>query len=70
MNTSMTKTAAVGMFGDVASLASALGITRQAIYQWPEELPQDQVDRINGAAMRLGIIASEKSSTGGAIDES
>jgi transcriptional regulator with XRE-family HTH domain len=51
----MRKEEAINRFGSVASLATALGITRQAIYQWEEVLPQDQADRINGAAFRLGI---------------
>lgn len=51
----MRKEDAIRMFGDVASLAAALGITRQAIYQWPDDLAQDQADRINGAALRVGV---------------
>lgn len=54
----MTKTEALKIFGDtqpeaVKQLASALSISRQAIYQWPEELPQETVDRVVGAAVRL-----------------
>jgi hypothetical protein len=51
----MTKQDAITMFGEVKHLAAVLGITQQAIYQWPSELPQSYVDRINGAAMRIGI---------------
>lgn len=47
---------AIELFGGVKALADALGITRQAIYQWPEDLPQEQADRINGAALRLGLL--------------
>lgn len=50
----MTKKEAIAMFGTVIGLARALGITRAAIYQWPEELTQRQADEITGAALRLG----------------
>jgi len=52
----MTKTAAIGMFGaTVTEMARALGVTRSAISQWPEVLRQEQVDRVIGAAVRLGL---------------
>jgi hypothetical protein len=35
-------------------LADAVGLTRPAISQWPDELRQEQVDRVIGAAVRLG----------------
>ena len=36
-------------------LANAMGITVAALYVWPEELQQKHIDRIAGAALRLGI---------------
>jgi uncharacterized protein YdaU (DUF1376 family) len=40
-----------------AAMAAALGLsTRKAIYLWPEELTTEQEDRVNGAAMRLGLL--------------
>lgn len=51
----MKKIYAVKHFGGTAALASALSITRQAIYQWPDDLPQDCADEISGAAQRLGL---------------
>lgn len=52
----MTKSEAIALFGTSgADLARALGLTRGRISQLPEELPQEVVDRINGAALRLGI---------------
>lgn len=51
----MKKTEAVTAFGGVTNLAQALNVTRQAIYQKPEDLPQEDVDRIRGAALRLGV---------------
>jgi len=58
----MSKNEAIKFFGSVGQLADALSISRQAIYQWPNDLPVYQVDRIFGAALRLGVITvkSEK----------
>lgn len=50
----MTKKEAAELFGNYADLARALGITKQAISGWPDDLRQEQVDRVNGAAIRLG----------------
>ena len=52
----MKKQDAIKLFGETKDLASVLGITRQAIYQWPDYLNQEQIDRIIGAAIRVGII--------------
>lgn len=41
-------------FGGAAALARLLGIRRQAVYAWPDELPQAQVDRLIGLAFRTG----------------
>jgi DNA-binding transcriptional regulator Cro len=49
-----TKTQAIEVFGGVPNLAAALDVSRQAIYQWPETLDQKTVDRVVGAAVRLG----------------
>lgn len=51
----MKKNEAIELFGSVKSLAEALGITRQAIYKLPDDLPFAHADRINGAALRLGL---------------
>ena len=48
----MTKSDAIQLFGDVKSLSNALNITRQAIYQWPEDINESTKDRIIGAAIR------------------
>jgi transcriptional repressor of cell division inhibition gene dicB len=50
----MTKQEAISLFGNGASLARALGITRSAISQWPDDLDQPRSDMVNGAALRLG----------------
>ena len=49
----MTKIEAVRKFGSVINLAKALGITRQAVYAWPEELPLRLVDESRGAVERI-----------------
>ena len=49
----MTKIEAVRKFGSVINLAKALGITRQAVYAWPEELPLRLADEIRGAVERI-----------------
>lgn len=51
-NWGMTKTEAISMFGSVKELAKAYGCKRQAIYQWPADLPQGIADRVLGAAVR------------------
>lgn len=49
----MTKTEAVKMFGNSRrKLAEALGITTQAVGQWPEQLSQRVADRTLGALYR------------------
>lgn len=55
----MQKHEALDIFGDVKSLAAALGVTRQAFYKLPNDLPQSMADRINGAALRLGLLKAE-----------
>ena len=51
----MTKIEAIKRFGSVRKLAAALGISVQAVYQWPDTLEQATSDRIVGAAVRLKI---------------
>ena len=48
----MKKSTAIRIFENPRKLADALGITRQAIYQWPDDLPLHLEDRIVGAAIR------------------
>lgn len=53
---SMRKSEAVSIFGRTQSdLARALGITKSAVSQWPDELDQEKTDRVLGAALRLGV---------------
>ena len=39
--------------GSVSTAAAAIGISSQAITQWPEELPQRIVDRVQAALWRM-----------------
>ncbi len=52
----MTKKQALKLFGGLKPMAEALGISRQAIDQWPDKLTQKQADWVSGAALRLGLI--------------
>lgn len=61
----MKKSQAVTLFGSVGDLAKALGITPQAIYQWPDDLPQRTADEVIGAAVRLGKLPSAPWPRGG-----
>lgn len=58
----MKKQQAIEAFGSVAALATALGISPQAIYKWPDVLPQRTADEVVGAAIRVnhGAPADEK----------
>ena len=52
----MRKSEAISLFGRTQNdLARALGITKSAVSQWPEELDQEKTDRVLGAALRLGV---------------
>jgi len=44
------------IFGGSAAAGIALDITQQAMYQWPEPLEDKQIDRVVGAAVRLGLM--------------
>lgn len=53
----MTKTEALDLFdGKTVKCAEAVGVTYQAISQWPEELPQRLSDRVIAAAYRKGLL--------------
>lgn len=60
----MKKQDAIDMFGTPTELAKALGITRQAVYQWPDEISQEQEDRVIGAAYRLGVSLPSQENSG------
>lgn len=52
----MLKSQAIALFGGAPQLAEALGVTRQRVYQMPKRLRPFEVDRVVGAALRLGKI--------------
>lgn len=56
----MTKTEAIAIFRTGKLLADALGITRSAVSQWPEELPPRLADEIIGAALRCRLVTPER----------
>ena len=50
----MKKQEAIELFGNQSQLAKAIGCTRSAISQWPDELPQRTSDQVIGACLRHG----------------
>lgn len=57
----MTKTEAIAIFGETAAdLARALGVERQAVYQWPEILTKRQEDSVIAACVRRGKAVPEE----------
>lgn len=52
----MLKADAIKFFGSAPKLGAVLGITRQAIYLWPEEVPerwQFQIHHLTGGQLPL-----------------
>jgi len=57
----ITKTEVKDIFGGtLQNVATAIGITRQGVCQWPESLTQEQQDRSIGAAVRLELSIDKK----------
>lgn len=65
----MTKDQAIRLLGagSPAAAARALGIVRQSLNSWPEELPQRLVDRVQAALWRQsqGMAHPEPAGHGG-----
>ncbi len=51
----MNKHKVILLFGGVDKLATALGVSRHAVYMMPDFLSQRTFDRIVGASIRAGI---------------
>ncbi len=52
----MRKTQAIDLLGGaVTAAAGGMGITYQAVNQWPDVLPNRIADRVLGACLRLGV---------------
>lgn len=50
----MTKTEAINLLGgSPAAAAAAVGVSVQAVSQWPEELPPRIADRVQAALWRM-----------------
>ena len=57
----MKKNTAIEIFGSGApQLARSIGVTRGAVWLWPETLTIRQQDEVIGAAIRLGKITPEQ----------
>lgn len=59
-NVDMQKKTAIEIFGSGAALARAVGVTRGAVWLWPDVLTIRQQDEVIGAAIRLGKITPEQ----------
>lgn len=58
---SMKKQEAIKIFGTRSiDLAKALGRVKSAISQWPEDLTEDQINMVVGAAIRSGRAVPNK----------
>ena len=55
----MTKLETYNLFGSITATASALGITRMTLYNWPDVLTTGQHDRVVGAFMRVKDVKYE-----------
>ena len=51
----LTKSAAIELFGSQSELARALRVSRSYVCQWPENLRTAQRQRVIGAAVERGI---------------
>lgn len=56
----MKKNTAIEIFGSGAQLARSIGVTRGAVWLWPETLTIRQQDEVIGAAIRLNKITPEQ----------
>lgn len=54
----MDKQTVISHFGGPAKVAAALGISRQAVYGWPEIVPprrQYEIERITGGELKADV---------------
>lgn len=49
----MTKDEAIELFGSLPRMSVAMEITRQTLYNWPDELPVQKADQVRGAWVRV-----------------
>jgi len=55
----MDKSKVLNIFGSAARTAAAIGVSKSAISQWSDDVPQIHVDRVVGAALRLRVFVPE-----------
>ena len=55
----LTKKQAIAIFGNGVLLADALGLTKGAISQWPDQLDQKRTAMVLGAAIQHGTSLPE-----------
>jgi len=53
----MDKNTIIEIFGGIPTLARELGISQQAVYQWPDRLSERQEDRIIRLAWRANRLS-------------
>jgi len=56
----MKKSDVIEYFGSAAAIARAVGISRQAVHEWPDELPVPracQIEILTGGALRAENVA-------------
>lgn len=51
----MEKAKVIALFGSVTATAKALGISPQAVSDWPDTLSPAVADRVRGACARLRV---------------
>lgn len=51
----MDKKTAIIAFGSMAEIGRAVGVSRQAVFYWPDKLPKRVEEKIREAADRLGV---------------
>lgn len=59
----MKKTDAIKQFGSANALAKALGVTRMAITQWGEDVPQRrafEIERITNGALKADFVPPQQ----------
>lgn len=53
---SMKKTTAIYAFRGPVALAKAIGVSRSAVYQWPEVIPEPRAAHIREVARKKGVV--------------
>lgn len=51
----LSREQAIALFGSISAAATAIGVSYQAVNQWPDLLPVRIADRVIAACVRRGI---------------